>query len=410
MAGRHLDTRGRSVIQASSYLALNALLASGVGFVFWTLLSRTLEPSQVGLISTLTTTAPVIATIASFGLPDSLIRFMPDSKDIKAFFSWVLLTVTLAAFAFAGAWLVIQLLTTENITIEVSGLTYSISLTVLVLSIALDTLALAVLVAKRKSFLVLLETVITSPLKVLAALTLHSTTEFILAISSIAALGFCISLICVLSTGLSLRKPVSHRKLVTKFAFSNWISTSVSLIPKATLTVLVGTYLGLTQVAWITVPMLILTALNLPASTLSRGLFAEGSLEPNNLKRIARRTFITATTVTALGAGAVAVLAPFILGIFGPLYVINSTAVLQIFCLASVLAVPNYVIDTILNIRKDTSGYMIVNVGGSVAILIAICVAVPFGVTDAAWGWVIGQFCYGLLACIMLVRKQHKPT
>lgn len=398
--------RMKSVLKTSNYLLLNAALASSAGFVFWTLISRTLLPSEVGLISTITTTSGVLATLAGLGMSNALIRFLPTSRNKNGFWTWAILIVTISSTAISLIWVATQPLIFPELTAQVGYFTVSTTVATLVLSIAVDTLSGAVLVASGKASLVLLGTLLTSLLKLVAAFTLETDSQFLAAVALIASLGAATSLICALVTGLRFRKPGLGRMRILRFAYSNWASNSVSLIPKAALIILIGSYLGLSEVAWVTVPMLILTALNLPASTLSRGLFAEGSADATQATSIARRTFWVAITVTTAASISVAILAPFVLSFLGPSYVLNSSTVLRIFCLAAVLAVPNYVIDTTLNILKDTTGYLIVNLGGSALIFTSLLVTVPYGVEASAWGWVLGQILYCLIALLVLLRNR----
>lgn len=406
MAGKHVDTRGRSATKASSLLIANSLIASVVGFAFWTLLSRSLAPSEIGLLSTLTATAPVLATIATFGLSDTLMRFFAGHNKPNALWSWIVLTVLLSSTTIGAVWLGVQwYLSSINANSIFSG-TYAAAFEILIVSVALDALALTALIATKNSALVLAETIIIAPIKIFAALQFKDQNTIALVIALMALLGLCVSLIATHLAGLRFSKPISQRKLVGQFAVSNWVSTSFSLVPKAALTVLVGYYLGLSEVAWISVPMLILTAMNLPASSLSRGLFAEGSSDSQNLRKVARKLFLTALSLTALGAAMVVVLAPFILSIFGQRYVFNSSVVLQIFAVSAVISVPNYFIDIVISINKDNLGYTIVNVGGSLLILISICIGVSFGVNSTAWSWLTGQLLYLLLALIVFRRKR----
>lgn len=409
MAGKHVDTRGRSATKASTLLIANSLIASVVGFAFWTLLSRSLAPSEIGFLSTLTATAPVVATIATFGLSDTLMRFFAGHNKPNSLWSWIVLVVFGSSALLGALWLVIQIALSLINSNSVFNAVYASAFEILVVSVALDALALTALIATKNSALVLAETLIIAPIKIFAALQIKNPNTLALVIALLALLGLCISLIGTYLAGLRFKKPISQRKLVGKFAISNWISTSVSLIPKAALTVLVGYYLGLSEVAWISVPMLILTAMNLPASSLSRGLFAEGSSDSTNLRKVARKLFLTALTLTALGAAFVVVVAPYILAIFGQRYVINSSTVLQIFAVSAVVSVPNYFIDILISIRKDNLGYTIVNVGGSLLILVAVCFGVSFGVNSTAWSWLVGQLLYLLLALIVFSRKQNAP-
>jgi O-antigen/teichoic acid export membrane protein len=406
VAGKHVDTRGRSATKASSLLIANSLIASVVGFAFWTLLSRSLAPSEIGLLSTLTATAPVLATIATFGLSDTLMRFFAGHNKPNALWSWIVLTVLLSSTTIGAVWLGVQWYLSSINTNSIFSGTYAAAFEILIVSVALDALALTALIATKNSALVLAETLIIAPIKIFAALQFKDQNTIALVIALMALLGLCVSLIATHLAGLRFSKPISQRKLVGQFAVSNWVSTSFSLVPKAALTVLVGYYLGLSEVAWISVPMLILTAMNLPASSLSRGLFAEGSSDSQNLRKVARKLFLTALSLTALGAAMVVVLAPFILSIFGQRYVFNSSVVLQIFAVSAVISVPNYFIDIVISINKDNLGYTIVNVGGSLLILISICIGVSFGVNSTAWSWLTGQLLYLLLALIVFRRKR----
>jgi O-antigen/teichoic acid export membrane protein len=354
----------------------------------------------------LTATAPVVATIATFGLSDTLMRFFSDHASRNSFWTWIFLTTLIASSSLGILWAIAQMNIGSNL--DTSRLSYPTAFELFVISIALDALACTILIANKRPGLVLLETLIVSPVKIFIALVTKNTDILLLSIALMALAGLVISLVCVRASGVKFAKPKSDLIAVGRFAFSNWLSTSSSLLPKAIMTVLVGSRLGLAAVAWVSVPMLLLTAMNLPAGSLARGLFAEGSSDPANLKRVAKKLFLLALTVTGLGAALTIAIAPQILSFFGTHYVWNSTVVLQVLALSAVVSVPNYFADTLIAIRKDSLGYAIVNVGGSGMLLVSVLVGTMYSVDATAWSWLIGQLLYMTLAVI--VYKRNRPS
>jgi O-antigen/teichoic acid export membrane protein len=112
--------------------------------------------------------------------------------------------------------------------------------------------------------------------------------------------------------------------------------------------------------------------------------------------------------LTAVSSAVVAIAAPFVLGWFGPAYAAHSTTLLRLLALSAFISAPNFLADTVLNVRRDVSGYAWANVLGSCACLGAIIVVIPGSPTAIGWAWVVGQAAYGAISCTLVVLRRHR--
>lgn len=109
-----------------------------------------------------------------------------------------------------------------------------------------------------------------------------------------------------------------------------------------------------------------------------------------------------------MSSGVVAIAAPWVLGWFGPAYAAHSTTLLRLLALAAFISAPNFLADTVLNVRRDVSGYAWANVLGSCACLGAVIVVIPGSPTAVGWAWVVGQAAYGVISCSLVILRRHR--
>jgi O-antigen/teichoic acid export membrane protein len=74
-----------SFFRNSLLIMLASVLAPGLGLVFWTIAARSYSTTDVGVASTFISTAGLIASFASLGLNESMIRFFPTHDKSRVF-------------------------------------------------------------------------------------------------------------------------------------------------------------------------------------------------------------------------------------------------------------------------------------------------------------------------------------
>jgi len=69
----------------SHYLMLTTILSSLLGFIFWIIVARVYNAYDVGLATALISVAGIISIFSTFGLDNSIIRFLANEKDKQKF-------------------------------------------------------------------------------------------------------------------------------------------------------------------------------------------------------------------------------------------------------------------------------------------------------------------------------------
>jgi O-antigen/teichoic acid export membrane protein len=398
------------LVRGGMLLAASALATGGAGLVFWSLAARTQDPAAVGAASAMLSAASRAAAVASLGMPDALVRFLPGAPSQTALRRGALSAV-IAAAAVAGALL---------------GLTPAAALVggpaagaatgvVLAILLACWPVSTAVLAGIRRTGLVFAASSVSGAAKVasLAALVLAGASGALPVIIAAAAGTAAATAVALwlgrrlLATGAGWPGLRAALAPVAGFAAANLAGSAASLVPAAVAPSLLLVRAGPEAAAFAAVPMLLLTLLNLAPANLARSLFIEGSHTPGDASRLARRTLALLLAVEAVIAAAVIVLAPVILAVIGgERYAAEGTVLLRLLAVAAVIAVPNWVIDTLLNIRRDRAGYAIANVGGSAALLFALLMSAD-SVTGLGVAWIAGQSGYLLVAGSVLLYRRR---
>ena len=195
------------------------------------------------------------------------------------------------------------------------------------------------------------------------------------------------------------------------FAASNWVSGMASLATPGLTPLLVASSQGAKAATWVAIPLLTVPLLTAIPAFLSRSLFAEASKARNDLNHLFWRVLPRSLLLTALSSGVVVVVAPLVLRLFGPQYEAHSTTLLRLLALAAFISVPNFLADTVLNVRRDVFGFAWANILGNAVCLAAVIVVLPGSPEAIGWAWVVGQASYGVISCAMvLLRRHHRDT
>jgi O-antigen/teichoic acid export membrane protein len=286
------------------------------------------------------------------------------------------------------------------------GLPVAIAITV---SLLLLGLANATLLAERRAPVILAGSLTTGIAKGLALLLALD------AAGAVAAYG-----IGALA-GVAVAGTVAYRRLPRQavagngtdvalrgYALANWAGGAASLLPLALAPSLLLERAGAETAAYAAIPLLLLTFLTLPPAVVARTLFAEASRHPERTRALARRGLALATVGSLSALVGTVAFAPLVLSLFGEAYAAQGAPLLVLLAVASLVAVPNYFIDAVLNVRRDTAAYAFVNVAGSGAVAVAVLLIArdPLSLGVA---WIAGQAAYLVIAGATLLYRQRFP-
>lgn len=391
-------------------LLLNYGLVSALGFVFWLVAARLFRPSDVGAVSALVSSLTLVGAAASLGLQNFVVRYHATHPKAKR-----MLTRTYSAVA--GASLLIALviaiipgslgipLASLGTSRYIAGILYG----GLLLALAVGTIADSAAVAQRRASIIVAKNVCSSALRT-ALLP-------VAAIFGSWALFLCIVIATSLATLSSIFMTRKIRQLpsnaspplpppgsVARFIASNYVATLISLVPTALLPIVVLHRSGAREAAFLSMPLLIIAALSSVASTTSQSMFAELSAGRAPVHEVVRGALRWCYTLLIPAVIVAMISAPWVLRLFGPAYASAGATCLRVMALGTIFGAFNYIGDVVLNVAGRNGWYAAVNVGGTVAIIIALGVAIlsDGGLTAIGVAWTVGQAAYGCLAAIAL--------
>lgn len=257
-----LRPTGHSPELARSSLLLvgNTLLAAVFGFFFWLAAARGADPAALGAAAALITMLPWVSTLAGLGLPEMLLRFFADDTHPRAFLRRLTFTVAAPSVVSGLLWWVL-LHNTASVRAVSEGWTLLPLLCVLVLAVTANSLSTAALIASRRPGLVLAETTAAGVARLLIVLLFPTTSAFSLLLAALvsSSLASVVSFVLAFSSALPADAPGIARPVSSdarRFSYANWVTSLVSLAPRALVVSVVSWRTGVEAAAWVAVPLM----------------------------------------------------------------------------------------------------------------------------------------------------------
>ena len=283
-----------ALYRGSLTLLANTAATAVIGFVFWSLAAHRYPASAVGVFSSVTAGAGLLAAIAALGFPNVITRHVASIQNARE-----LVAVAVIAIATVGTGLcLVSVLVLgphlpPSLDLQQRGRTVLL-VTGLVVFIAVSSIFDAGLVATRASHAVLIKNVAGSIVKVVAMLLLVSFPSAGLVI----AYGLGLLVTTVLGS-ISLGRRVGGRRVgVGSFRLlrrylsitsGNYIASIMGILPVSVVPILVLVVRGAAETGRFAVAFLIAGFLFIIPSTVARVLFAEASRQGVPLREQLRK-------------------------------------------------------------------------------------------------------------------------
>jgi len=387
---------GDALYRGSLILITNTVATAAIGFVFWSLAAHRYPASAVGVFSSVTSGASLLAVIAALGLPNVIIRHIASVQNARE-----LMIVAVTAIATVGTvlCLVIALVLGPHLPASL-GLKQRggmvILVTVLVTFTAVSTILDVGLVATRASQDVLIKNLAGSIARVAAMLLLVSFPSSGLLIAYSLGLGLTV----VLGGAFLNRQikgqrarfgafPVLRRYL--SITSGNYVATVMGILPASVVPLQVLVVLGAAETGRFAVAFLIGGFLNVIPATVAQVLFAEASREGASLWRQLGKAIRGVYALLLPAIVIVIAAAPLILRLFGAAYAAAATGCLRVLALSALFTGGTYLVDSLLIARDRVTAYIFMNGANAALVLGFVGILVPRGLTAAATGWAIAQ-------------------
>lgn len=389
--------RGDALYRGSLLLLANTIGLAGLGFVFWTLAARSYAPGAVGWLAGVTAGVNLLGTVATLGLPNTVIRHLSKAADPRQ-----LAVVAVTAVAVLGGALAALCLLLLSPLLPGGGphLGGGVRAVLLIIVLVICTAAGATLdaglVATRATGALLAKNLAGGIFKIgaLLVLTRFGIAGLILAYGTGTMLASALGAVALLrrlphARGRQQQHPVRLLRGYLTFSSGNYLGTVLGILPSTVVPLEVLMISGSRQTAWFAVAFQLAGFLNFIPSTAAQVVFAEA-------QRGALRTQLTKAikAIYAMLLPAVILMliaAPYLLRLFGTAYADSAAGCLRLLAVGATVTGGTYLVDSALIARDRTGAYIFMNAVNAALVLTIVGCLLPFGLTAGAIGWVIAQ-------------------
>ena len=382
-------------------LVANTVVTAGLGALYWVFAARFFSAEAVGINAAALSVMVLIANLSQLNLKNALNRFVPDAGG------WT-------GQLIGGAYLVAApLAVIASIVFLIGQPTWAPGLEVLrssplaVIGFVAATMGWTVFVLQdaaltglRRATWIPPENAVYGLAKIGLLLVFAASTP-ILGIFASATLPLLLVIVPV--NILIFRRAVPHHVgvsrtdtaridsgSVARFAAADFFASLSSVVSISLMPVLVLSFAGAEANAYFFLAWTIAYTLYLIGSNTGMSLITEAALAPHELQALSRRVLLQTSAIVIPTAATLAVFAPLVLGIFGPDYARQGSAVLRLLVLA---AIPHTVIAlnvSILRVEQRMRALAILYGSTAILVIMLSVVLLPvLGINGVGWAWLI---------------------
>jgi O-antigen/teichoic acid export membrane protein len=408
-----------SLYRNAIYLISANLINSLLGFVFWIVAARYYTEEQVGLGSAAISSVMLLSNIANLGLGFGIIRFLPKSSNPSRTINAMLTLSALASIITTIVFISGMGIWSPSLIFIRKNLIYIILFSVFVVMFTTSVVVENVFVAVRRSGFTVTKNLISSLIKIIAAILLAKISSTFGVVSSWGIAGLVALLVCLIwLVPIEIKSykpsPVIDPKVIRetmRFSAGNWIGSLLWTAPSQVLSLMVIHQLGAVANAYFYVAYMRASMLFVIPTMASTSLFAEGSHEEKAIKRHVQHSFKLSFAILIPAVVTVMIVAKFLLLPFGPGYA-EGASLLR---LMAASALPLAVNIIYLGIKRvEMSIGTVITISGVIAILILGLggVLVPrMGINGVGLAWLTGQsIIAGFVIFYQLVKTGKRKT
>jgi len=401
----------QSLLRNASLLIMSTAIMSVLGFGFWLFVAHLYAPEQVGIASALIAISTLLSSLSMVGLDSALIRFLPGSKNQSRDINAALITVGALAAIAACVYLVIAQLFDLDI---VDSFLWSggwVAFVFIIIVVALNSLTDAVFIANRRAEFHTVVYAVFGLVKLVLPIGLIGLGWLgIFAAFAMAALvGLALSFYYMVRVADYRLKRAPNWGLIAsarKYSFNNYLGTLLASVPSQLMPLIIIQRLGAAEAAYFAMGMTMANLLYVAPSSVAQSLLAESAHQPQRRAEHVRRAVKMLAIILVPAVALAMLIAPYLLGIFGPQYAHGSTTLFQILAVATFFVAVGSVCNTILNIEHRSGGIVLARFVLLAVTLVLTFVLIPMGLVGVGIAMTAG---YGASNIVYLFLFRHKP-
>jgi O-antigen/teichoic acid export membrane protein len=394
----------------AAFLWASTVVGSLTGFLFWNLAAHSYSNDAVGMASAVISLALLIAGVAGLGFGNGIVRYFFSDPGREELLNTVL-SFTFVSSCVFGILCVIGIgILAPELTVLQDVLPFLIFLG-LVVATTQNLVFQMVFLSLKKAGITFLILFLLNVLRL----------GFVFILRSGLAQGIISSLMLatLISNGfgfLALRKllhPLHFRpefsvkvlRRIVPFSLANGVADFIFRLPALTAPIFVVEALGKDSGAHFYIAWIIGAALIAPGLSFAQSAFAEVSADTGRQEETIRRSMARSLLVTLVLSAGLAVLAPWILSLFGKEY-IQATNLLRWMCLAAPFAAINCIFITAFRVTHRLGMLLLVNFLVTLFFFTPLAILPAWGLSAVGMAWAAAQGATAAIAAILYSLKQ----
>jgi O-antigen/teichoic acid export membrane protein len=404
--------RADSLTRSSVLLVADYLIIGALGGICSIIGAREWSPHDVGAVAAISGVVALLSAATSTGLASTITRFLGEERNqLDLVLEAMLFTVVLGLVLSAAVCFV-----PGRFGVPLHDLPVGAGVAFLLVGgwvSANNVVAVtdpAFLARKEVSYAVAKD-IISSTVRVVVLVVFIGTATTGLYVAgmiygSVAAL-LDLPLIAWRLRNSAARVPLRRLSLIRsrlQFVIGSHSAALVAIIPSTLLVTIVAAVFNATTAAFVSIPLVVASYISIIPSMSSQALLSELGGSAQRVPEISLRTLRLCYAGTLPAAGLLALLAPYVMLIYGHRYEAHATWYLRWGVAATIFSTFNYVSDTVLLARQKVVAYNVVNLLGTVAVLGSVA---GFAVLGPRWigpAIVAGQILYSAISLAALSR------
>jgi O-antigen/teichoic acid export membrane protein len=402
------------MVRNSLFSLLSSALQAGLGFAFWVLAARLFSTSEVGRATSLISATTLIGFVALFGLNSTLARYMPTTRHRDTMITVGIIFVAACGTLVALGYVVALPFVAPNLRFVDARISFAIGFAVLTGAAAVNIVTDAVFIASRRSGMnALVDGGIGGVVKLVMLPLLAGTGAFGLFCAS--AGGFAAAgaaSILLIWTQLHYRPRFKGALAVMlpllRFSMANYMGNVFNLAPTLVVTLIVLDRLGPASAAYYYMAFQFANLLFSGAYAVEQNFLAEGAHGEEGLKSLMWRAGRLLAMLAVPSAIVGALLAHWILLVFGRSYAVHGTDALVLLALAAIPIAAQQWLVTVLRLTGQLLAISVCNGVYAVAICGFAWFWTPHGLAFVGLAWLAGASAGFVAAAVAVLMGSRR--
>lgn len=394
------------------------MVSSGIislfGFIFWIIVAQNYSSHDVGIATTLISSALLISLLGQAGFDTTFIRFLPKSKNQSAQLSTGIVISGVMSAVIALLFCIGSPLFAPKLSFLVSNPTSAALFIIFVVFATWNTLTNAALIAYRKTIYVLIIDFIFSIVKV--SLLLFAATGDYMTIFTLVGIAQVVNvslsmfvLIRKFNYKPSIRVDRSIIRETKKYSLGVYVSSILNLLPDSLLPIIIVNKLSASDSAYFYIAFAITNLVYTIAFAITQALLAETANDEKRFREHARKGLFIAIGLLTPAIIVVIFIAPYLLQLFGPSYAQGGLETLSIMVWSGFFVLAYSFLSFYYKHTKRLLPNIIMTAVNAISILgLSLIFVDKYGLPGIGWAWMIGTVIAVIVGGLIIVMVRKK--